>query len=82
LAGAGEGEGDLTGVPGVTGVAGVVVSTVTSGGAVVQCRECGIESAQLLYAGVIASTPVNLPCSLEHKVSSNFFHALRSLSVS
>jgi hypothetical protein len=63
---------------GASGAAG----TGASDGAVVQCREWGIDSTLLLYAGVIASMPVRFPCSLEHKVSNSFFHAFRSLSVS
>jgi hypothetical protein len=94
LAGAGEvaGEVDLTGgtattgkvnaaTTGASGAAGTA-GTGASDGAVVQCREWGIDSTLLLYAGVIASMPVRFPCSLEHKVSNSFFHAFRSLSVS
>jgi hypothetical protein len=91
LAGAGEvaGEVDLTGGTATTGAANAATTdasgaagTGASDGAVVQCREWGIDSTLLLYAGVIASMPVRFPCSLEHKVSNSFFHAFRSLSVS
>jgi hypothetical protein len=89
LAGAGEvaGELDLTGGTASTGEVTATTAATSnvsgaSDGAVVQCREWAIDSTLLLYAGVIASIPVSFPCSLEHRVSNNFFHAFRSLSVS
>ena len=49
-------------------------------GAGVLCTVC--PPASTGYTGVIASTPLSLPCSLEQRVSNNFFHASLSASVS
>ena len=43
---------------------------------------CVCASISFGYTGVIASTPLSLPCSFEHRVSNNFFHASLSASLS